>query len=96
MAAATKQKNAKQETAEKVAQLKEAEGPLSGLDACLKVLAEAERPMKAGEIADAVLERGLAPGLKGKTPKATLGAQVYTAAKAGKIRKTKAGFSIPS
>lgn len=67
----------------------------SGLEAAKVVLAEADGPMKAGEIADKVISRKLAPSLKGATPKATIAAQIYTAAKRGNgIRKTDEGFVL--
>lgn len=66
-------------------------GGLSARQAAAKVLKEAKKPMSAGEVADAVLKRKLAPGLNGKTPKATIGAQVYTAAKTGAFGIVKAG-----
>ena len=72
------------------------EKPRSSREAIMLVLEEAEGPMKASEIADKILERKLAPKLAGKTPKATIAAQVYTAAKRGELKKTKAGFQIAS
>lgn len=67
----------------------------SGLDAAIQVLNEADRPMKAREVASIVVERKLAPGLKGKTPEATITAQLYSAAKKGeRVRKAKEGLEL--
>ena len=49
---------------------------MSGLAAAAKLLAETGRPMSAGEITEAVIERGWwAP--KGKTPAATLYSAIF-------------------
>jgi hypothetical protein len=48
----------------------------SFLEAALVILREAQRPMTAREIVDIALERGLVR-TAGRTPDATLGAQLY-------------------
>jgi hypothetical protein len=48
---------------------------MSGLDAAAKVLAESGEPMRCGDIATAIIERGLW-ATKGKTPGATLNAAI--------------------
>ena len=53
--------------------------PLTATQAIRKVLEEADQPLKAGEIGDLVVP--MVPGLKGKTPKATVAAKLYTEAK---------------
>lgn len=68
---------------------------LSALAAAEKVLADSGKPMSAGAIADAILERKLAPGLKGETPKATIASKLYVAAKAGRLKHGKRGFTLP-
>jgi hypothetical protein len=45
---------------------------LSGLDAAHRVLVEIGKPLNARQIAEAILERGYCPNLKGKTPQATI------------------------
>ena len=45
---------------------------LSGLDAAHLVLVEIGKPLNARQIAEAILERGYCPNLKGKTPQATI------------------------
>jgi hypothetical protein len=69
--------------------------PLSAREAAMQVVREADGPVSASAIADTVLERGLAGKLKGKTPKATIAAQVYTAAKRGELKKVDGGFVLP-
>lgn len=69
--------------------------PTSALSAAMQVLDEADGPMKAADVATAVVERKLAPGLKGKTPEATITAQLYSAAKKGeRVRKAKEGLEL--
>lgn len=55
--------------------------------AICKVLADASEPLKASEIAKLVVP--MVPGLKGKTPAATVAAKIYTEAKksGGFLRK---------
>lgn len=55
----------------------------SALHAAVTVLADATEPMTPQAIYDAAVARGLAGGLKGKTPVATLAAQMATANKRG-------------
>jgi hypothetical protein len=58
----------------------------------IKVLREARKPLKAAEIAKRVLDRKLAPGLKGATPKQTLLAILATEnARSGKFIRTAPG-----
>lgn len=66
----------------------------SALSAAIKVIEEAGVPMKAKDVAREVIRRKMAPTLKGKTPEATIGAQLYVAAKKpdSPIKKLKAGF----
>jgi len=45
---------------------------LSGLDAAYRVLVEIGTPLNVRQIAEAILERGYSPNLKGKTPQATI------------------------
>jgi len=45
---------------------------LSGLDAAHRVLVEIGTPLNARQIAEAILELGYCPNLKGKTPQATI------------------------
>ena len=51
---------------------------MSGLDAAALVLKEASNSMGAKEIVAAIRDRGLASGLKGKTPHATIYAAMIT------------------
>ena len=69
---------------------------MSSTEAMRKVLSEADGPLGASEIAKRVIEGKLAPGLKGKTPAATMAAQLYVAAKKpdGFVRKTAKGFVL--
>lgn len=64
-----------------------AKGPRegSGLWAALQILKAARNPLTPDEIWDRIKAKRLAPGMKGKTPAATIGAQLATALKAGKI-----------
>lgn len=55
-----------------------AEKAMSGLDAAALVLQEAGKAMNAKEIVAAIQGRGLAAGLKGKTPHATIYAAMIT------------------
>lgn len=52
---------------------------LTTTQAIRKVLEEADGPLKAAEVAERVIP--LVPGLKGKTPAATVAAKLYTEAK---------------
>ena len=51
--------------------------------AAIEVLRGKRKPMTAREIYAEISERKLAPGLKGKTPEQTVGAQLATHAKRG-------------
>lgn len=53
----------------------------SSRDAAAQLLRDATGPMRVADIADAIVAGNLAGNLKGKTPKATIGAQLYTACK---------------
>lgn len=70
-------------------------GPREGstLWAVLQVLKGKRTPMRPEAIYAEIKERKLAPGLKGKTPEATVAAQLAVAAKAGKhgIHRPKPG-----
>lgn len=57
----------------------------SGLWAALQILKAARNPLTPDEIWDRIKAKKLAPGMKGKTPAATIGAQLATALKADKI-----------
>lgn len=64
----------------------------SAMHAAVTVLADASEPMTAQQIYDAAVTRGLAGGLKGKTPVATLAAQMATANKKGQhVERTAPG-----
>jgi hypothetical protein len=66
--------------------------PRSTKDAAELVLREAAGPMKIAAIAKAIIDCQLAPGLKGKTPAATIGATIVTdAKKGGRFVKTAPG-----
>lgn len=53
----------------------------SARDAAEAILRARKSPMKVAEIAREIVDVDLAPSLKGKTPEATIGAQLYTACK---------------
>lgn len=55
----------------------------SALHAAVTILKDANEPLTPQEIYDRAVKRSLAGGLKGKTPVATLGAQLATANKKG-------------
>lgn len=57
---------------------KAASKPMSGLDAAALILSEAKTGMTAKAIVEAIKERGLGSGLKGKTPHATIYAAMIT------------------
>jgi HB1, ASXL, restriction endonuclease HTH domain len=61
-------------------------GPREGstMWAAMEVLRGKRKPMTAAEIYAEISERKLAPGLKGKTPAATLAAQLAVNAKRGR------------
>jgi hypothetical protein len=63
------------------------ERPMSGLDAAAKVLADAGKPMRMGEVMEVIVKKGLWTS-NGKTPEATLYAAVIReiAAKGGESR----------
>ena len=56
---------------------------VTGRELVVEVLAASRKPMRASEIAEAVLASGRASGLKGKTPAATIGALLAVGAKPG-------------
>jgi site-specific DNA-methyltransferase (adenine-specific) len=60
-------------------------GTISVRDALTKIAAEASGPLTASEIVERALAQPL--GLKGKTPAASVQAQLYTAAKKGELFK---------
>lgn len=68
-------------------------GGLSARDAAIEVLGKADEPMTAAEILAEIRKRKLAPGLKGKTPQATIAAQLYVSIKRreGVVRKAGRG-----
>jgi HB1, ASXL, restriction endonuclease HTH domain len=69
-------------------------GPREGstMWAAMEVLRGKRNPMTAAEIYAEISERKLAPGLKGKTPQATLAAQLAVNAKRGRyIERTEPG-----
>jgi hypothetical protein len=68
--------------------------PLTTMQAVRKVLGRAKKPMTAQEIATKVVP--MVPGLKGKTPHATVAAKLYTDAKKpdGIVRKVAGGFLL--
>jgi hypothetical protein len=51
--------------------------------AAIEVLQAKRKPMRAAEIYAEIRMRGLAPGLKGKTPEQTVAAQLAVSAKRG-------------
>jgi len=55
---------------------RKADGKMSGLDAAAKVLAEAEKPLKAKVIVDLMLSKGLWQ-TAGKTPAATIYSAIF-------------------
>lgn len=69
--------------------------PLSGLDAAAKVLADAGQPMRARELVNTMIERGLWKS-GGKTPWATIYAavirEIAAKGKASRFRKTDRGL----
>ena len=69
--------------------------PLSGLDAAAKVLADAGQPMRARELVNTMIERGLWKS-GGKTPWATIYAamlrEITAKGKASRFRKTDRGL----
>jgi hypothetical protein len=56
---------------------------VSGRQACVAAIRAAGRPLSASETAAMVVDAGVVEGLKGKTPKATLSAQITSGAKNG-------------
>lgn len=69
--------------------------PMSGLDAAAKVLADAGQPMRARELVNTMIERGLWKS-GGKTPWATIYAamlrEITAKGKASRFRKTDRGL----
>jgi HB1/ASXL restriction endonuclease-like protein with HTH domain len=59
----------------KLAKAPKPDRPLSGLDAAAKVLKDSGKPMRVGELLEAILKKGLWNS-KGKTPEATLYAAI--------------------
>ena len=57
----------------------------SGLYAAIKVMERARNPLTPDEIWERIKKDNLAPGMKGKTPAATIGAQLAVALKKGSI-----------
>jgi hypothetical protein len=55
---------------------------LSGKQAAIEILREKGGPMPVKQLCEEAVKR--APGMKGKTPTATIAATIYTAAKKGK------------
>ncbi|MEX2220125.1 MAG: winged helix-turn-helix domain-containing protein [Phycisphaerales bacterium] len=51
-------------------------GKLSGLDAAAKVLADSGKPMRVGEVVEAMTKKGLWTSPNGKTPEATVYAAI--------------------
>lgn len=73
---------------------REASGPREGstMWAAMEVLRGKRKPMAVGAIFAEIRERNLAPGLKGKTPEQTLGAQLAVHAKQGRyVERTEPG-----
>lgn len=68
---------------------------VSGREACIAAIRAAGKPLTANEIATAVIASGVVPTLKGKTPKATLSAQITSGAKKGEVFK-RVGSTKPS
>jgi len=68
---------------------------VSALDAAAQVLAQADRPMRVGELIAAMAERGLWTSPNGKTPEATLYAaiirEIATKGEAARFRKADLG-----
>jgi len=69
--------------------------PLSGLDAAAKILADVGQPMRARELVNTMIERGLWKS-GGKTPWATIYAavirEITAKGKASRFRKTDRGL----
>jgi hypothetical protein len=69
-------------------------GPREGsaMWAAMEVLRGKRKPMTAADIYTEIRERNLAPGLKGKTPAATLAAQLAVNVKHGRyVERTEPG-----
>lgn len=64
---------------------------MSARGAVIHVLEHADKPMAPKDVIAAVIDGDLAPGLKGKTPAATVSAQLYLAAKAGQVKRLASG-----
>lgn len=88
-------KAAKTPKAPKAAKTPADDKPLSGLDAAAKVLADAVQPMRARELVNTMIERGLWKS-GGKTPWATIYAamtrEIAAKGKASRFRKTDRGL----
>lgn len=65
--------------------------PMSARAAVIHVLEQADAPMVPKDVIAQVIDQKLAPGLKGKTPAATVSAQLYLAAKAGQVKQLASG-----
>ncbi len=88
-------KAAKTSKAAKEAKTPADDKPLSGPDAAAKVLADAGQPMRARELVNTMIERGLWKS-GGKTPWATIYAavirEIAAKGKASRFRKTDRGL----
>ncbi len=88
-------KAAKTPKAGKAAKTPATNKPLSGLDAAAKVLADAGQPMRARELVNTMIERGLWKS-GGKTPHATIYAamirEIAAKKNAARFRKTDRGL----
>ncbi|MFO0840677.1 MAG: winged helix-turn-helix domain-containing protein [Phycisphaerae bacterium] len=88
-------KVAKTPKAAKAAKTPANDKPLSGLDAAAKVLADAGQPMRARELVNTMIERGLWKS-GGKTPHATIYAamirEIAAKKSAARFRKTDRGL----
>jgi hypothetical protein len=88
-------KAAKTPKAAKAAKTPANDRPLSGLDAAAKVLADVGQPMRARELVNTMIERGLWKS-GGKTPWATIYAamtrEIAAKGKASRFRKTDRGL----
>ena len=73
--------NAREPTTRKPRRREPREG--STMWAAIQVLRGKRKPMTAAEIYGEIRDRNLAPGLKGKTPEQTVGAQLAVHAKRG-------------
>lgn len=95
MSKKTTKKVARAARAPKAAKTVAADKRLSGLDAAAKVLADAGQPMRARELVNAMIERGLWKS-GGKTPHATIYAamirEIAAKKSAARFKKTDRGL----